>query len=204
MKFPSLKGVLGAIAWSVAVAGAQAADFVLTGDITYNTDVVRIGFAVAPGGAVTVWTDSWKSGLNFDPVVAVWMSGGSGYTLLGEVDDDDTVGAGQGAFDAGLRFASLAGGQYLLTVAASPNYANGQVLAAGFGFDGSTPIRIADWNQPGYDPNANDQKGTAWSVHLSGVTQAALVPEPSTGLLMALGLSGLGVVAARRWSSGAT
>ena len=90
-----------------------------------------------------------------------------------------------------------------LTVStASPNYANGSSLATGFALDGSTPIRIADWNQPGYNINTNDQKGTAWSVHLSGVTQAALVPEPSGWLVLALGLAGVTVLVKRRETLG--
>ena len=200
MKLSILARALSAALLACATVGATAANVSLSGDIRYNTDIVQVSFSLAAAGAVKVWTDSWQSGLNFDPVAAVWAKSGNGYTLLSEVDDDDSIGAGQGSFDAGLGFGLLGAGQYLVTLAASPNYARGTTLAAGFGFDGSTPILIADWNQPGYNVNANDQKGTFWRINLQGVTQAALVPEPSAGLMTALGLAALGVAIHRRKS----
>ena len=202
MKLTFLSHALVVASLGTVTLTAQAADFTFSGNVAFNTDVVNITFDLASASTnVDVWSSSWQSGLNFDPTAAVWARSGNGYTLLGEVDDDDTVGAGQGAFDAGLHFASLAAGQYLVTLAASPNYANGSVLAAGFRLDGSVPIRIADWTQPGSNPNFPDQKGTFWQVNLSNVSQAAVivpvVPEPSTWLLMALGLAACGAGAAR-------
>lgn len=190
-------------ACALASPAVHAADFAFSGNLAYNTDVVSIAFTVAPGaGVVKLWTDSWQSGTNFDPVAAVWAKSGSGYALLQEVDDDDTIGSGQGSYDSGLAFGSLAAGQYLMTIAASPNYANGATLAAGFALDGSTPTAIADWTQPGSNPNFPDQKGAFWSAHLAGVSQAAPVPEPSTWAMLAAGLGVCGLMARRRPSRG--
>ena len=149
-------------------------------------------------GVVKRWTDSWRTGTNFDPVAEVWTKSGTGYSLLQELDDDDTIAAGQGYFVTGFALGSLASGLYLLTAAASPNYANGSTLSAGFALDGSTPTAIADWTQPGSNPNFPDQKGAFWSAHLEGVSQAAMVPEPSSWAVLAAGLGVCGMMARRR------
>jgi hypothetical protein len=57
---------------------------------------------------------------------------------------------------------------------------------------------LANWNQPGYDMNANDQKGGAWSVRLSGVDMAAAVPEPANAWMLLAGLLGMAVMVWRR------
>jgi len=156
---------------------------------TYNTDVAQVTFRLDTAATnIKVWSDSWLAGLNFDPVAAVWARVGCAYTLLAEVDDDDTVGAGQGAFDAGLQFASLAAGDYLVTIAAAPNYANGSLLQSGFAFDDTMPIALAAWTQSSADPNLPDQKGDFWNVNLTNVSSAAAVPEPSTWALMGAGM----------------
>lgn len=120
--------------------------------------------------------------------------------FVAAVDDDVSVAAGQGFFNTGFSEASLAAGEYLLTIGASPYVAAGNLLSQDFAFDPAygpidvTPI--AQWSQPSYDPNRNDQKGTAWRVNLSGVSNATLVsavPEPSSALLLALGIAGFGI-----------
>lgn len=172
-----------------AALGTHAADFSLSGNLGFNTDVAKVTFRLdADATNVNVWTDSWLAGANFDPTAAVWAKVGTGYALLAEVDDDDTVGAGQGAFDAGLRFASLAAGEYLVTIAAAPNYANGPLLQAGFAFDGTAPIALAAWMQPSANPNFPDQKGGFWNVNLTNVSSIAPVPEPSTWAMLGAGL----------------
>lgn len=172
---------------------AQAADHTFSGHIEYHSDIVRIGFSLnADATDVKLWTDSFKSGLNFDPMMAVWaLPVGA---KLGE-NDDASVAPGQTYFDAGLAFASLAAGNYLLTVSTYPNWAVSDHLADGFSFDGETPIAIADWCQPS-SGSCTDQKGTFWRVHLTGVDVAAPIPEPQSYALMAIGL--LLVAAARR------
>ncbi len=178
---------------------SQAASFSFSGQIRFHNDVVQIDFTLASAAAdLRIWTDSWLSGLNFDPTAALWAASGADFTLLQAVDDDDTVGPGQGFYDAGFQLGSLAAGQYRVTLAAAINAPNGTLLSQGFEYDTQAPILLTDWNQPSYDPNANDQKGGFWRVHLSPVDFAAPVPEPATWLAMFAGLAAVGAAARRR------
>lgn len=181
-----------ALALVLGAAGAHAGDFTLAGQITSHNDLVQLNFSLAaPGTDVKIWTDSWQSGLNFDPITALWVHSGGDYTLLAEVDDDDTVAAGQGYYDTGFSLASLAAGQYRVTLAASPNGAEGTLLSQGFAYDGQAPIPLTAWNQPSYDPNANDQKGGSWRLNFANVDTVSAVPEPSSWLMLGLGLGAL-------------
>lgn len=171
---------------------AAAADYSFSGHLEFNTSIVKIEFQLAEDASkVRLWTDSFESGNNFDPSLALWQRSGPGYVWLVEVDDDNTLVPGrQTDFDAGIAM-DLFKGQYLVTLTASPNYATGTLLSDGFTFDGQTPLPIASWNQPGYDINANDQKGSFWRLNLGNVDSAALVPEPGTYVLLAFGLVAL-------------
>ena len=189
---------LAAAALLLASAGAQvaqAADYSFAGNIGFHNDVVQIDFSLANAAHVTVWTDSWLSGLNFDPTAALWLKAGSDFQLLQTVDDDDTVAPGQGYYDTGFTLPALAAGAYRVTLAAAINAPLGTLLSQGFVYDTQTPVPLALWNQPSYDPNANDQKGSFWQLHVNGVTLATAVPEPAAWLLLAAGLA---VLALRR------
>jgi hypothetical protein len=185
-----------ATALLAVAATAQANSYTFSGNATHHNDVVQIDFTLTSAAVeLRIWTDSWLSGLNFDPTAALWRSTGSDFTLLQAVDDDDTVGPGQGYYDAGFHLASLAAGQYRVTLAAAINAPLGTLLSQGFAYDDEAPIPIALWNQPSYDPNANDQKGTFWRINLAPVDAAAVVPEPASWLLM---LGGVAALALRR------
>ena len=81
-----------AAALLMGAASVHAANFTLAGQITHHKDVVQVDISlIAPGTDVRVWSDSWLSGLNFDPIAAVWARSGSDFTLISQVDDDDTV-----------------------------------------------------------------------------------------------------------------
>ena len=185
------------LAAALLAAPAQAGDFSLAGDLQFHNQVLQFDFSLAqPGVDEKIWTDAWSSGLNFDPTAALWVAEGSDFSLLAEVDDDDTVAPGQGFYDTGFVLPTLAAGAYRLTLGAAVNAARGTWLSQGFLYDDETAIALADWNQPSFDPNANDQKGTRWQLHFSGVDRVSAVPEPASALLLSLG--GLALLAAAR------
>ena len=193
-----LRGLACALLAGSVAATARAADVVVSGNLVYNTDVVQIDFTLAVPSDVTLWTDSWLDGLNFDPSLTLFDAG-----LMLLVNGDDTgdpaaLLPGQGGYDSQIRLPALAAGQYHLTLTASGNDPVGPTLGAGFSLAGTTPILISEWNQPSYDLNANDQKGTFWRVRLDNVTSVSAVPEPSEIALLLAGLAAIGGYARRR------
>lgn len=195
-----MKLSLIAIAAALAAGGVHAADITLSGLAGFHNDKIVIDFTVAGDSGVKIWTSSWQSGLNFDPQISLFI----GNDLVTTDDDNGSlVDTSAGFYDAGLQFGVSFATSYRLVLTASPNSPLGSTLSAGFTYDAAAPIALADWNQPSYDINANDQKGGFWRVTLNGVEQASVVPEPaSQGLLMAglLGLIGLRHLNARRQS----
>lgn len=188
-----MKHTLSLLAALVAL-NAGAADLSFSGQAANHNELVFIDFQVAAGGTVRLWTDSWQSGLNFDPQLFVAQGGA---LVLADNDGGSLIDASAGFYDAGLQFTASAAGSYRLVLNASSNDPLGTTLSQGFTYDADAPIRLADWNQPGYDVNANDQKGGFWRVHLSGVEAAAVVPEPVGWALLLPGLLALGLVARR-------
>ncbi|THF66135.1 PEP-CTERM sorting domain-containing protein [Pseudothauera nasutitermitis] len=194
MKLPLVAAAMMALS-----APSQAALFNFTGTITNHSDVVQVSFTTyADATDVRVWTDSFKSGLNFDPITALWRADG---TRLGENDDNASIDpATQTIYDSGFSLPFLAAGSYLFTIAAYNNWALGTLLSDGFTFDNQTPIPIGEWNQPANGTG----KGNVWSVWLDGVDVASVpgntVPEPSVLALLAVGA--LGGLAMRRRKAG--
>lgn len=196
--YTNIRKLAAASALLLTAVGTQAVTVTLSGRLVAHNEIVRIDFMLPAAADVKIWTDSWLSGLNFDPTAAVWAQTGNEHTLVAAVDDDDTVGSGQGFYDAGIVLPALAAGRYLVTLATAINGPIGTLLSQGFAYDSEAPIALSLWNQPTYDPNLNDQKGGAWSINLSGVQQAALaVPAPGSVVLVALAL-GLMAASSRR------
>jgi hypothetical protein len=184
-----------ALALTASALGAQAADVSLSGLATNHNDKIVIDLQVAAGAQVSLWTDSWQSGLNFDPQLFLAWGG-----AIVSADDDggSLVNAGAGYYDAGLQFTAGTAGTYRLVLNAASNNALGSTLSQGFTYDAVAPIALADWNQPSYDVNANDQKGGFWRLHLSGVEQAAVVPEPGSVALLLAGLLSISLAVRRQ------
>lgn len=182
-----------ALAGALAAPAAQAADLAFDGQMAFHNSLVQIDFTLDASASVQLWTDSWQSGLNFDPQLTLWQGG----QLLAANDDAEPLRPEQGYYDAGLSL-SLAAGRYRLVLHAAGNDAQGSTLADGFSLAGEAPTALADWTQPSSDLNAGDQKGSFWRLHLDHVAQAAVVPEPGSYALMLAGLLALAGTARHR------
>ena len=192
---------LAALVLAGAGVVAHAAPAVRTGTLVFDTDVVQIGFTLASAAPVSIWTDSWMAGVNFDPTVSVFDAALNLVATGDDTSDPALLHPGQGGYDSELDFASLAAGSYVLTLSASGNDPVGATLSAGFSLAGTAPVAIADWNQPSYDINRNDQKGGFWRVDIEGATTVAAVPavpEPGTWASMIVGLVAAAVMIGRR------
>ncbi len=179
----------------LCAGSANAALFNVTGNISYHNDVVFIDFSLDNDATdVRVWTDSFQSGTNFDPITALWDGAGN---LINENDDNSSINpATQSTYDSGFALDFLAAGDYTFSIATYNNYALGSTVSDGFRYDAAAPILLSDWCQPANDCNM----GSYWSVWLDGVDSASgggtPVPAPSPLLLM--GLGGLMLLLRRR------
>lgn len=166
---------------AVGIGNASAATYHFTGNIDYNTDVIYVYFTLTSDATdVKIWTDSFNSGANFDPITALWTASG---TLIAENDDNATISPStQTYWDSGIVLSYLAAGDYIFTIATYANWAAGTTLSDGFVYDGTESVAITSWRN----------EGTGyWSLWLEGVDSASTVPEPASMLLLGLSLIGL-------------
>lgn len=188
-----MKKVIALLAVSMltAASAANAALFNFTGTIEYHNDVVLTHFTVDNDATnVRVWTDSFDSAINFDPVTALWTAAG---VQIAQNDDNATIDpATQTYYDSGFFLPTLAAGDYIFSVATFNNFSVSGLLSDGFQFDSQAAILLSDWTQP-----ANHfAMGPVWSVWLDGVddaTDPTTVPEPAPLALLGLAMLGLGL-----------
>lgn len=170
------------------VGSAQAGLYNFSGNLEYHNDVIYTYFSVEKDATnVRVWTDSFKSGVNFDPITALWTAKG---VLIAENDDNESVNpVTQTVFDSGFILSNLAAGNYVFTMTRFPNFAINTSLESGFRFDSEAPIPFKDWAKS----IGSENLGSFWSVWVDGVDRASnpSVPAPASILLFGLGLAAL-------------
>lgn len=195
-----LKAILALAGLMTLSATSQAALMNFSGEIEFHNDIVYTHFTLNEDNSdVRIWTDSSNGGVNFDPVMILWDAGG---TFMMGNDDNSSVGPNQTVKDSGMSLDSLAAGEYMITLGTYYNTPNGGSLTDGFAYDtnpdGSTadPIPLSDWNQP----LSGTGMGAQWSIWLEGISSASndqtnnySVPEPSSFILLLLGVLGLGL-----------
>lgn len=194
MKLPLFAAAMMALS-----APGQAALFNFSGSIINHSDVVYVSFTLDNDTTgVRVWTDSYKNGLNFDPITMLW--GSNGVMIAGNQDNPRINPDTQTAYDSGF-VRDLAAGSYTVTLGAANNFeVSAGHLSEGFVYDSETPVPIFEWNQPWVGAG----RLGGWSIWLDGVDSASgplnTVPEPSALALLAVGA--LGGLAMRRRKAG--
>lgn len=143
-----------------ALACTAHAEQTFDGHIAYHNDVAFHSIVLTAPGTLRVWTDSYISGANFDPIIAVWRNG----QLLAQNDDNPNFSGDQTFYDAGLGLFNLGVGTYVVSVSAYGNFANGNNLGAGFNYDLQTPISLDTWCQPASHCNMGKHFSLHWST----------------------------------------
>ena len=179
---------LVATALGVISCSAYSVQLTVSGDVAFNTDIVEIPFHLNDASNdLKVWTDSYQSGVNFDPVSAVWKLVGGQYVLLGQNDDNPHLAAGQTLGDSGMHLQQQGSGDYLYTIGAYPNFAYGTLLSQQFDLQvaGAASQPLGTWCQPG----GLCSVGSFWRANIESAGLPVLaVPEPATTMLFAAGV----------------
>lgn len=182
-------------------AGAHASlDFDFFGTMPYHNSVLSFDFDVSTSADRTFFSSSWDDG-GFDPMLGLWTSSGS---LINFQDDGSNVGS---TLSNGVSYTHgnwdsyysvfLDPGSYILTLSAYDNFNVSNTLSDGFALDGAAPIPIASWDQP-----ANGFRTADYAFHILNVDAVEFeaptaVPEPSTYLLLGMGLGLIALVRRR-------
>jgi hypothetical protein len=150
--------LLAGLALSALALSAQAQS--IGGHIAFHNDVAYHSITLTtPGSNLTVWTDSYANGANFDPIVSVWHNN----VKLAQNDDNPAIDPpNQTRYDSGIQLRNLAVGTYVFTVSAYANFPAGAF--GNFAYSTQTPIPLANWCQPASHCNMAKHYSLHWTV----------------------------------------
>ena len=212
MRFKALKLALPLSVLLATTFDVNAADFSFTGNFTNDNDVPTFNFSIGVPSTVILRTWSYAGGTNatwntierggFDPVLTLFDR--STGALLSENDDGNgsvATDINGSDFDAFLT-ASLASGNYTVSIQQNDNFALGPNLSDGFSQEGIANMNFND----GFVDRFNDEQRDAhWALDILNVNSAVLiaspVPEPETYSMMLAGLAFIGFALRRRKTS---
>jgi hypothetical protein len=149
------------------------------GTLVYTSDVWRFHFSLANDANVHIYTDSWApNSMNFDPDIYLWN--GAEVLIAENIEIDPLTN-----LNASLS-ETLSAGNYTITLVLNGNtpangdFLNASLLSDGFSFDNFTQQDLIT------------TFGVLGNFHV--FFDVVPVPEPSTFLLFAGGLLGVGML----------
>jgi len=183
-------------------AFATPTNFSFTGTLAADDDVQLSSFTTGSSATVTLRTYGYAGGTQangnvvprggFDPILALFDSVGNLIALNDDGADVTADSVTDAAFDSELsRF--LVAGAYTVAISQSGNSAIGPTLADGFAEAGS-PFFTA-WvgcTNGQFCDVTGDDRTSFWALDVLNAEAAETTPEPSTALLLGLGLVVLG------------
>jgi hypothetical protein len=178
---------LAAVCALAFAAGAQAEPLTFNGRATDSSEVVRIPLTLAQGTNLDIWTDSYRDGANFDPIIALWDPSGLLLAYNDMIDSGRRITMpGVTAQDAGIRLSGLAAGDYTLTVTNWRNIAGG-MYRTGSSLDQG--FLLASTQSYVYPTCTGCAYQGWWEVRVAASPAISAVPEPAGASLAAAGLA---------------
>ena len=168
---------------AILTGGAANASILLSGSFSSDDQLQLFTVSMLNPGTLTVQSTGYAGG-GFDTVLSLFTTDSS-ETLLALNND----GVCAFCYDASLSLA-LGSGRYLLVLTQYDNLPFGPGFADGFTRTGQGNFTPGLSGFPGtsfLDSNGN-QRTASWSLVVTGASAVTTIPEPSTLLLLAVGL----------------